>query len=291
MEYFFFLLGIISVGIVVKLWKDPSFWGLFEESEVKKQLPQKTVQFSVFAVICFSIFLIISSNSPDLNNANNEGAPTQSQGNEAQNSVSTGEEGVIDMSGGNCDDTSLIAVDRGALDEFAQARADNDADAVQQMLMSQKLFGVFDCTRIEAVDTAGTLANEVKVRVLEGGNEGKVGWAPSAWLKPEAPEKEPVQVQTELPSYEVLRKTRAQGGGYTGDVLISSYSMDTPLSTLRETTEAIAEKEGLNSIVYFYATRNAYKANMGQDISGAFENGLLGKVENGSFDPSYYYKN
>ena len=94
----------------------------------------------------------------------------------------------------------------------------------------------------------------------------------------------------DLPSYSVLdRVNRIDGSGVYGDVLIVSFSKDTPQDTREKTIQSIAKKEGLSE-VSLYCTEDAFKANFSSSFlaehPNALEDGYLGILKkDGTFNP------
>ena len=101
------------------------------------------------------------------------------------------------------------------------------------------------------------------------------------------PKKDPSS-KLETPKYVILDTMTAIGNKFYADVLISSFSPQTPVSERRKAAERIAKKEGFHH-VSIYSTREAYKANMSasylKDHPDALRNGFLGSLENGKFTP------
>jgi hypothetical protein len=90
------------------------------------------------------------------------------------------------------------------------------------------------------------------------------------------------------PKYEILDKVTSINGKFYADVLIESFSIDTPLSKLSKAAENIAAKEGFD-IMALYCTREAFMANRSASYSEshphALKEGLLGDFKDGKFSP------
>ena len=100
--------------------------------------------------------------------------------------------------------------------------------------------------------------------------------------------KKDLDSKLETPKYVILDSVTTIGGKFYADVLISSFSRQTPVSERRKAAKRIAKKEGFHH-VSFYSTREAYKANMSasylREHPDALEKGFLGSLENGRFSP------
>ena len=91
-----------------------------------------------------------------------------------------------------------------------------------------------------------------------------------------------------IPEYKVLFQVDLMSGaGKFGEILISSYSKDTPKEERESTLREIIKKEGFVSAA-LYSTEEAYKANSSESFSkahpDALKNGYLGQIsEKGLF--------
>ena len=258
-DLFLALLLASIVALIIGLVKPDAFSRVLGNYATRKGT---ATIFGLGFVAFFILFGITTEPSDTANNSNNS-AQTQQEDTSRTDFVNTGEEGVVNMTPEHCQDSTLIAPNREAFEAFHEARATEDGDEIQNVMIRENVFGVFDCTKVEVIDSAGFLGSVREVRVLEGGNEGKTGWVPVEWVQHEAPEREEVVIDTELPDYEVLDKIRAAFGGYSGDVLIQG---DDPLSIapedMFEIATNIAEKENFARSTSFYTTEDAYKTNV-----------------------------
>lgn len=91
---------------------------------------------------------------------------------------------------------------------------------------------------------------------------------------------------TSLPAYKVLYSNKMVSSRKFGDILIPSFSRQTPVTQRESTFRAIAKKEGLHNIS-FYSIENAYKANVSASFAkshpNAMRNGFLGMIQGGKF--------
>ena len=91
-----------------------------------------------------------------------------------------------------------------------------------------------------------------------------------------------------LPQYKILSQVDLfSGEGKFGEILVLSYSTNTPKEEIESTLRQIMEKKGFASAM-IYCTEAAYKANSSESFSkshpNALENGYLGQVtEKGKF--------
>ncbi len=91
-----------------------------------------------------------------------------------------------------------------------------------------------------------------------------------------------------IPEYKVLFQVDLMSGaGKFGEILISSYSKDTPKEERESTLRKIIKKEGFVSAM-LYSTEEAYKANSSESFSkahpDALKKGYLGQItEKGIF--------
>lgn len=95
-------------------------------------------------------------------------------------------------------------------------------------------------------------------------------------------------INDSIPEYKVLfRVELASGAGTFGEILLTSYSKETPKEERESTLRSIMKTEGFVSCV-LYSTEEAYKANSSESFSKAhphaIENGYLGQItEEGLF--------
>ncbi len=89
-----------------------------------------------------------------------------------------------------------------------------------------------------------------------------------------------------LPDYEVLDVAHMIDGGKTVEILVPSYSRDTPIEELKRFTEEIARIDGYIRIS-LYCTEEAYRAEHSRTYYSehpkAKEEGYLGFYEYGRF--------
>ena len=91
-----------------------------------------------------------------------------------------------------------------------------------------------------------------------------------------------------LPQYKILFQVKLMSGsGKYGEILIQSYSKETPKEERENTLRKIIKKEGFVSAA-LYSTEDAYKANSSESFSkanpNALKNGYLGQItEKGEF--------
>ncbi len=94
--------------------------------------------------------------------------------------------------------------------------------------------------------------------------------------------------QKPLPEYIILDKVKLLNGNIYADILIKSYSKNTPVDERESTVKVISQKENINEIS-LYSTENAKKANFSSSFSkkhpNALKNGYLGSYKNGIFTP------
>ena len=90
----------------------------------------------------------------------------------------------------------------------------------------------------------------------------------------------------DLPRYEVLDVAHMIDGGKTVEILVPSYSRDTPIEELKRFTEEIARIDGYIRIS-LYCTEEAYRAEHShtyyREHPKAKEEGYLGFYEYGRF--------
>ncbi|NBC24220.1 MAG: hypothetical protein GVX78_01220 [Bacteroidetes bacterium] len=258
-DLFLALLLASIVALIIGLVKPDSFSRVLGSYATRKGT---ATIFGIAFVVFFILFGVAAEPSEETleSESTTEATVEESSQNDF---VNTGEEGVVNMTPEHCEDSTLIAPNREAFEAFHEARATQDGDEIQNVMIRENVFGVFDCTKVEVIDSAGFLGSVRQVRVLEGGNEGKTGWVPVEWVQHEAPEREEAVINIELPEYEVLDKIRGAVGGYSGDVLIQG---DDPLSIapedMFEIATNIAEKENFARSTSFYTTEDAYKTNV-----------------------------
>ncbi len=76
-----------------------------------------------------------------------------------------------------------------------------------------------------------------------------------------------VSATADIPSYKILFEVNlASGEGKFGEILIASYSRNTPKEDRESTLRYIMKKEGL-AVAYLYSTEDAYKANNSEAYS------------------------
>ena len=94
-----------------------------------------------------------------------------------------------------------------------------------------------------------------------------------------------VKQEIELPNYEILDKINMMGGGVFADVLIESYSQNTPAdsieTSLREISRIIEADE-----IFLYCSKEAQRANYSASFAESHPDAsscFLGTFKNGSF--------
>ncbi|HEX3134018.1 MAG TPA: hypothetical protein VHX44_10610 [Planctomycetota bacterium] len=65
------------------------------------------------------------------------------------------------------------------LDEVAAAHASNEFEHLVDLIIARAVVPLSPFDRVEVIDHALTT---VQVRVVDGGERGRTGWIPSAWL-------------------------------------------------------------------------------------------------------------
>ena len=90
----------------------------------------------------------------------------------------------------------------------------------------------------------------------------------------------------ELPAYIIIDQVELISGGIHGDILITSFSKDTPINVCESVLKSIAKKEGFTE-ASLYCTREVYQANLSSSYSEAHPNalkeGYLGHLKEGKF--------
>lgn len=104
---------------------------------------------------------------------------------------------------------------------------------------------------------------------------------------PELPDNIERAATETLPEYIIIDQMDLLSGGRYGDILVESYSTDTPMNVREKTLRAIMGKENFTE-ASLYCTREAYKANMSSSYSEshpqALKEGYLGMVwDDGKF--------
>lgn len=121
-------------------------------------------------------------------------------------------------------------------------------------------------------------------KYLENGQRGKI-------FKKEISQPQNVaaaSIDEEIPEYIILFQVELMSGsGKFGEILISSYSKETPKELRESTLRKILLKEGFSSAM-LYSTEEAYKANSSESFSkthpDAMKKGYLGQInEKGIF--------
>jgi hypothetical protein len=109
---------------------------------------------------------------------------------------------------------------------------------------------------------------------------------------PQAGQKKSTPSQPVLPQYVVIEKMNRLDGVMVADVLIESYSRETPVAERTRAAKGIAEKERFDQ-VSVYCKREAQKAQYSvsfqQSHPDALKTGYLGSYEDGSFTPGEKY--
>jgi|Wag4MinimDraft_11_1082651.scaffolds.fasta_scaffold01520_4 hypothetical protein len=94
----------------------------------------------------------------------------------------------------------------------------------------------------------------------------------------------------EVPEYIIIDQFDLMSGGRHGDILIKSFSKETPLDKREKVIKKIIEKENFTQ-ADLYCTREAFEANMNSSYSeshpNALENGYLGSVRDNKFSAPY----
>lgn len=94
----------------------------------------------------------------------------------------------------------------------------------------------------------------------------------------------------DLPEYKVLDVVDQMVGGKYADILVPSFSRETPLVELKLFAKELAKIKGFDEMS-IYCTEEAYKANFSASFSeehpGALEEGYLGMYRDGTFHPPW----
>lgn len=94
------------------------------------------------------------------------------------------------------------------------------------------------------------------------------------------------------PAYTVLDKVSLLRGGVAGDVLIESYSLETPSRERESTLRAIMAEEGMTE-AYLYCSEDAQKANLSASYRESHPSTLstcfLGEIRDGEFKSGESY--
>ena len=97
---------------------------------------------------------------------------------------------------------------------------------------------------------------------------------------------QPVPEPDPLPEYRILDRTRLMGGGAHGDVLVESYSRETPAGNRREALRRIMSKEGLSEAALYCsedAMRASYSSSYAEAHPSEVERCAIGVYVNGRF--------
>ena len=96
----------------------------------------------------------------------------------------------------------------------------------------------------------------------------------------------------ELPTYEVIEKIAQINGVTTADILIKSYSRQTPVAERAETAKLIAREEQSDEVCLFNS-RSAQKAQYSDSFMKKnphdYRMGYLGSYRDGTFTPGEHY--
>ena len=119
------------------------------------------------------------------------------------------------------------------------------------------------------------------VTVYEDGADGrKKVWGEGTKLEPFIPVAR--KTSEKLPAYTVLFSDTK-----FGEFWVPSFSRNTPVKTREAVFGAIAAKEGINDMSFFYSTEEAYKANFSASFArthpDAMRKGFLGMLQGGVF--------
>ncbi|MCH7681140.1 hypothetical protein IID10_17545 [candidate division KSB1 bacterium] len=119
------------------------------------------------------------------------------------------------------------------------------------------------------------------VTVYEDGTDGrKKVWGEGTKLEPFIPVAR--KTSEKLPAYTVLFSDTK-----FGEFWVPSFSRNTPVKTREAVFGAIAAKEGINDMSFFYSTEEAYKANFSASFArthpDAMRKGFLGMLQGGVF--------
>jgi hypothetical protein len=91
-----------------------------------------------------------------------------------------------------------------------------------------------------------------------------------------------------LPEYEIIDETLLISGEKVGEVLIQSFSRNTPVSEREKVLREIAKIKGYEK-AYLYSTRESQKANFSDSFRkkhpDALKTGYLGSLNKGNFIP------
>jgi len=94
------------------------------------------------------------------------------------------------------------------------------------------------------------------------------------------------QAIDDLPAYTIIDQVNLITGGKFGDILITSFSRETPRITRESVLKRIAKKEGFKEAT-LYCTMEAYRANMSASYlkvhPNALKIGYLGSLKDGKF--------
>lgn len=96
------------------------------------------------------------------------------------------------------------------------------------------------------------------------------------------------EASVEVPEYEILNSFELLTGDVIGEVLIASFSRETPAQTRANVAAAIAKREKLDEVT-LYCSRDAQRANMSASFAEEHPDALgtcyLGSWEDGEFQP------
>ena len=201
------------------------------------------------------------------------------------------------------DNNSQIKSDKPALDKLSQEDGSVILPEIDKFLSENKKYGVpvkvkavpdwaQGKRQLVGVDSNGkfrTLLFYTKdkkvVTVYENSPDGrKKIWGDYQKLE----EFTPVNRETSdsLPAYSVLFSNKKIGGGKFGDILIPSFSRQTPVKKRETIFRSISAKEGIED-VSFYSAEEAYKANVSASFAkshpNAMRDGFLGTLREGKF--------
>jgi len=140
-------------------------------------------------------------------------------------------------------------------------------------------------TLLVAFISISTLLVSCAVRIGRSTGDGKI--EEISRIEIQRPQKDVEREEIdELPAYVIINQIELKSGGIHGDILITSFSTDTPTKVCESVLKCIAEKEGFTE-ASLYCTREAYQANLSSSYSEAHPNalkeGYLGHLKEGKF--------
>ena len=140
-------------------------------------------------------------------------------------------------------------------------------------------------TLLIALISIATLLISCTVRIGRSAGDGKI--EEISRVEIQRPQKDVEREDVyELPAYVIIDQRELISGGMHGDILITSFSKDTPIEVCESVLKSIAEKEGFTEANLF-CTREAYQASLSSPYSEAHPNalkeGYLGHLKEGKF--------